>query len=240
MQWGLSSYHSRCFYPDYEADATQLESGYLKGILLVKVCQLTLSDHILYLLVLQVYKAIFTSPSSAKDVSEEDNNENTPPAAKAQKILSSDKPVRRNVASKLHLNCKVTPRSIAYAAVQVWLSLLWHSPLICDLQLHFNLQTAGSWSPIYGGFDYQGLYNYIVDVFEDTPGPVSKKRAQGLLNWWSMWVFPLRPRHIWLIVTKRKIFPTASLHRRSNTSASRKAFKRQRAALKEEGAWALS
>ena len=39
---------------------------------------------------------------------------------------------------------------------------------------------------IYGGFDYHGLYNYVVDVFEDTPGPATKKRAQDLLNWWSM------------------------------------------------------
>jgi hypothetical protein len=58
--------------------------------------------------------------------------------------------------------------------------------LIFGGQLHFNLQTAGSWTPIYGGFDYQGLHNYIVDVFEDTPGPAAKKRAKELLNWWSM------------------------------------------------------
>lgn len=55
-----------------------------------------------------------------------------------------------------------------------------------DHQLHFNLQTAGTWTANYGGFDYQGLYNYVVDVFEDTPGPVAKKRAQDLLKWWSM------------------------------------------------------
>jgi hypothetical protein len=109
------------------------------------------------------------------------------PPAKSRKVLSSNKPVRRNVASKLHLNSKVTPRSIAYAAVQVcYIFIILHSPLICDQQLHFNLQTAGSWTPIYGGFDYQGLYNYVVDAFEDTPGPASKKRAQDLLNWWSM------------------------------------------------------
>jgi hypothetical protein len=55
-----------------------------------------------------------------------------------------------------------------------------------DCQLHFNLQTAGSWTSVYGGFDYQGLHNYVVDFFEDTPGPAAKKRAQELLNWWSM------------------------------------------------------
>ena len=57
--------------------------------------------------------------------------------------------------------------------------------LICNCQLHFNLQTAGSWTPVYNGFDYQELYNYVIDVFEDTPGPAAKKRAQDLLNWWS-------------------------------------------------------
>jgi hypothetical protein len=35
---------------------------------------------------------------------------------------------------------------------------------------------------------------------------------------------------------ERKIFPTASIHRHSNTSASRKAFNQQRAALEEGGA----
>ena len=90
------------------------------------------SVHILYLLILQVYKAIFTSPSSAKDVLEEGNNENMPPA-KVQKTLSSNKPVCRNVASKLHLNNKVTPWSIMYAVVQIGLIfIIWHFLLICD------------------------------------------------------------------------------------------------------------
>ena len=33
----LSSYHSRCFYTNYKPDMTQLESGYLKSTLLIKV-----------------------------------------------------------------------------------------------------------------------------------------------------------------------------------------------------------
>ena len=38
----------------------------------------------------------------------------------------------------------------------------------------------------------------------------------------------------------RKIFPTAAAQRQSNTSGSRKAFKRQRAALEgEEATWAM-
>lgn len=179
----LSSYHSRCFYTNYKPDMTQLESGYLKSTLLIKV-----------------YKSIFTSPSSAKNILDEEHDAENVAPTKSQKILSNNS-VRRNVASKLHLNDKVTPRSVAYAAVQ----------------LHFNLQTAGSWTSVYGGFDYLGLYNYVVDFFEDTPGPAAKKRAQELLKWWST-----------------KIFPAAALHRQSNTSASRKRLKEQRAALEHE------
>ena len=67
---------------------------------------------------LQVYKNIFTSPSSAKNILDEENDTENVAPTKSQKV-SCNNSVRRNVASKLHLNNKVTPRSIAYAAVQV-------------------------------------------------------------------------------------------------------------------------
>lgn len=36
----LSSYHARCFYANYKANADQLEAGYLKSTLLIQVrCQ---------------------------------------------------------------------------------------------------------------------------------------------------------------------------------------------------------
>jgi hypothetical protein len=141
----------------------------------------------LYLIFIQVYKAIFTSPSSARDISEEEDGAENMPPAKSQRTSSGNKPTRRNVASKVNLNDKVTPRSIAYAAVQVGFMQLHLVPfLFAAAQLHFNLQTAGSWAQFYGGFDYQGLHNYIVDVFEDTPGPAAKKRAKDILKWWSM------------------------------------------------------
>jgi hypothetical protein len=176
---------------NYKPNVNRLESGYLKSTLLIKVrsFSLTFSVYqffILYLVFSQVYKSIFTSPSSAKNILDEENDtENTAPT-KSQKI-SSNNSVRRNVASKLHLN-KVTPRSVAYAAVQVcaYVNVSYVVVLICDCELHFNLQTAGSWTSVYSGFDYNGLYNYVVDFFEDTPGPAAKKRAQELLNWWSM------------------------------------------------------
>ncbi|KJA14120.1 hypothetical protein HYPSUDRAFT_208728 [Hypholoma sublateritium FD-334 SS-4] len=182
----LCSYHSRCFYARHNPTANRLESGYLKSTLLIRV-----------------YKAIFTSPSSAKNTPDEDEDVENMPPAKLQKISSGKSPLRRNVASKVHLNDKVTSRSIAYAAVQ----------------LHFNLQTAASWASIYGGFDYQGLYNYIVDFFDDAPGPEAKKRSKDLLDWWSS-----------------KIFSGAAVRRQTNTSASRKALRQQRAAPEGEEA----
>ena len=71
-----------------------------------------------YLVFSQVYKSIFTSPSSANNILDEENDAENVAPTKSQKI-SSNKTVRRNVASKLHLNDRVTPRSVAYAAVQV-------------------------------------------------------------------------------------------------------------------------
>ena len=65
----------------------------------------------------QVYKSIFTSPSSAKNILDDENDAENMAPTKSQKI-SSNNSVRRNVESKLHLD-KVTPRSVAYAAVQV-------------------------------------------------------------------------------------------------------------------------
>jgi hypothetical protein len=42
---------------------------------------------------------------------------------------------------------------------------------------------AAYWKRI---FDYRGLYNYIVDFFEDVQDGPAKKRAQDLLKWWSL------------------------------------------------------
>jgi hypothetical protein len=47
-------------------------------------------------------------------------HENEAPLKAAKLSQSRKKVTQRNVASKLHMNDKVTPRSIAYAAVQVF------------------------------------------------------------------------------------------------------------------------
>jgi len=92
---------------------------------------------------LQVYKTIFTSPSSAKDILDEENDAENMPPTKSRKTNSNY--VRRNVASKLHLNDKVTPRSITYAAVQVCVFVLYVAlclsvtsscTSICKLRVH--------------------------------------------------------------------------------------------------------
>ncbi|KAF8156768.1 hypothetical protein B0H34DRAFT_798148 [Crassisporium funariophilum] len=178
----LSSYHAQAFYSNHKADPQRLEDGFLKSALLVKV-----------------YKSIFTSPSSAADVADDcESEQENEPAAKAARLSQSRKKATKcNVASRLHMNDKVTPRSVAYAAVL----------------LHYNLQTAERWFEIYGGFDYRALYNEIVDYFEDVPTPAAKERAQNLMDWWTI-----------------RVFPGAAVCRQSNTSASRKAMREQCAA----------
>ena len=119
----LSSNHARAFYANYKADPEHLEHGFLKSSLLVKVRDLNylwcFPFHFFLVRLLKVYKSIFTSPSSAADGCESEHENEAP--LKAAKLSQSRKKVtQRNVASKLHMNDKVTQRSIAYAAVQVF------------------------------------------------------------------------------------------------------------------------
>ena len=83
-----------------------------------------------YLVFSQVYKSIFTSPSSAKNTLDEENDTENMAPSKSQKTLSNNS-VRRNVATKLHLNNKVTPRSVAYAAVQVCVYVIVSYVVLC-------------------------------------------------------------------------------------------------------------
>ena len=107
----LSSYHSRCFYANYKPNMSQLELGYLKSAILIKV-------RCFSLFVFHTYKSMFMSPSSAKNILDDENEAENMAPTKSQKILSNSS-MHRNVASKLHLNDKVTLQSVAYAAVQV-------------------------------------------------------------------------------------------------------------------------
>ncbi len=140
----LSSNHARAFYASYKADPEHLEHGFLKSSLLVKVRDLNyllcFPFHFFFLVrLLKVYKSIFTSPSSAADGCESEHENEAP--LKAAKLSQSRKKVtQRNVASKLHMNDKVTPRSIAYAAVQVFDLMHFVGCLLMFISIPASLQ----------------------------------------------------------------------------------------------------
>lgn len=142
-------------YEKYSANSDDLEDGLFKGKILV-----------------QGYKAVFTSPSSAKviegdgdgaDVIENDR--------RAKKALSGIK-VKKHVAQIIKMN-EVTPRSIAYIACQV----------------RFVLSSVTSWRSVDGDFDYIQFWQTIVDFFERPPGREARRRVNRLLEWWNRKVF---------------------------------------------------
>ncbi|KAF8955095.1 hypothetical protein BDZ97DRAFT_1620698, partial [Flammula alnicola] len=104
-------------------------------------------------LLVRVYRHIFTSPSSAHEENE----------------LAKTSSRRRDVASTLHLNHRVSPRSIAYAAVQ----------------LIFSLSNAKDWTHLHAGVHYPSFYNFVTNFFEGAQDPVSKRGVSLLLQWWN-------------------------------------------------------
>ena len=144
------------------------------------------------------------------------------------------------MASKLHLNGKVTPWSVAYAAVQVYVYVMVSYIVLCLSVTASSISTCKLRVPGLWFMVDSTIMDYItvVDFFENTLGPATRKHAQDLLNWWSMWVFPLFTNITLDSCCGRKNFPAAALHRQSNTSASHKKFKEQCAALEGKGAWA--
>ncbi|KAJ7481276.1 hypothetical protein B0H11DRAFT_2232765 [Mycena galericulata] len=145
------NYWARIFYDKFQGNNKCVEDGFLKSRYLVKG-----------------YMVIFTAPSSAD--AEED--ENTPPAKKPSRTT---KPVRKTVADIVGMNGKVSPRSLAYVVVLVYLSLT----------------TATQWTTEYYGVSMVQLYDFIVDFFEGPkPGSAAKARADALLAWWNKKIFP--------------------------------------------------
>jgi len=73
---------------------------------------------IVYLLTeYQTFCALFTSPSSSEAFDEQETQEG--PSRKKQKTSSQKKATKSNVATLLHMEGRVTPRAIAYAATLV-------------------------------------------------------------------------------------------------------------------------
>ncbi|KAG2022248.1 hypothetical protein CC2G_000020 [Coprinopsis cinerea AmutBmut pab1-1] len=148
---------ARALYEGYSGDPSDLEKGFLRSRLLLKM-----------------FRAIFTSPSSADSLPAQSDTENASPPNAYRRTSKQRKPVRKNVAARLRMDNKVTPRSIAYTAVQ----------------LLFALSNASSWVSSHDGLDFSDCYDYIVDYFEDAEDDTSQASTKELLKWWNSQIFP--------------------------------------------------
>ncbi|KAG2107617.1 uncharacterized protein F5147DRAFT_774064 [Suillus discolor] len=129
-------------YDKYQSNPDDLEEGLFKGKIL-----------------LQGYKAVFTSPSSAKDIEGDGDGADV---------------IRNNrLTKKSFAGIKVTPCSIAYIACQV----------------RIGLSSVTSWWSIDGDFDYIQFWCTIIDFFEKPPGQDVHRRVEKLLEWWTRKVF---------------------------------------------------
>ncbi|KAG1738690.1 hypothetical protein EDD22DRAFT_959469 [Suillus occidentalis] len=142
-------------YEKYTPNADNLEEGLFKGKIL-----------------LQGYKAIFTSPSSAKDVKGDSDGVDVIANNWCTKKSFCGMKVKKHVMQIIKMD-KVTPRSIAYAACQV----------------RFALSSVTSWRSIDGDFDYILFWRCIMDFFECPPGQEVRHRIEKLLEWWTRKVF---------------------------------------------------
>ncbi|KAG2145713.1 hypothetical protein BD769DRAFT_1738581 [Suillus cothurnatus] len=138
-------------YENYAVNCDNLEEGLLKSKLLVLA-----------------FKAIFTSPSSAKEAEGDGDGADIIENNRRARRRSDQPKVKTCVASIINMK-KVTPRSIAYVACQV----------------RFALSSVSSWRTVDGDFDYESFWNNIVDFFEDVPGPITSRRVEKLLEWWT-------------------------------------------------------
>ena len=111
-----------------------------------------------------------------------------PSAKRAKRNLVA---TRSHVASLIGMR-SVTPRAIAYVAVQVCLNVLFNldASLTTCHQLRFALSNANSWRIVDGEFSHEVFYAACIDYFEDVPGPVARARVDALLAWWNRFVIP--------------------------------------------------
>ena len=111
-------YFLRCFYPYARGDPNNVEKGFLRSCLLVKVFSDLLASPSTTKAPAQTFSSIFISPTSSELFIDKDENG----AARKKPRLASNprkKATKSNVASLLGMDGRVTPRSIAYAAVLV-------------------------------------------------------------------------------------------------------------------------
>ncbi|KAG1814927.1 hypothetical protein EV424DRAFT_1348657 [Suillus variegatus] len=168
-------------YENYAFNSDDLEKGLFMSKILV-----------------QAFKAIFTSPSSAREADGDgDGADILENNRRARRSLNSQVKVKTCVASIINMR-KVTPRSIAYVVCQV----------------RFALSSVSSWRTVDGDFDYEGFWNNIVDFFEDVPGPVAQRRIAKLLEWWTRKIFGKNHRHDLTLEVVSKMSVTALAEQR--------------------------
>ena len=127
------------------------------------------------------------SPSSARGNLDA---EETPETQSRRRKTPSKRP---SVAAQLRMNGQVTARAIAYAAVQVRLSIYYPSWLTLLPKLHFSLNDTTHWMSDYNGFNYEEFYEFIIDFFEEDQTPEGKAATNELFNWWNQYVSGFSP-----------------------------------------------
>ncbi|KAG1748883.1 uncharacterized protein EDB91DRAFT_1244693 [Suillus paluster] len=142
-------------YERYTANLDNLEEGLFKGKILV-----------------QGYKAVFTSPSSAKNTEGDGDGADVIENNRRAKKTAWGIKVKKHVAQIIKME-KVTPCSIAYIA--------------CKVQ--FVLSSVMSWWTVDGDFNYIQFWQSIVDFFERPPGQEAQLRVNKLLEWWTRKIF---------------------------------------------------
>jgi hypothetical protein len=130
---------------------------------------------------------IFTSPSSARGNLDE---EETPETQGRRRKSPSKRPL---VTAQLRMNGQVTAHAIAYAAVQVCLSIFYPSWLTPLTKLHFSLNDATHWMSDYNGFNYEEFYEFIIDFFEEDQTPEGKAATNELFGWWNRYASGFGP-----------------------------------------------
>ncbi|KIM51531.1 hypothetical protein SCLCIDRAFT_33351 [Scleroderma citrinum Foug A] len=156
-------------------------------------------------LLVQAFKHIFTSPSSADSVDDIDQEEgtSTEPLPKRQKGLS-EKRTRAHVAALLGMK-SVNPHAIAYTAVQ----------------LCFALSSCNAWRLVDEDFNYVKFYKNILLFFEDTRTIREKDEISDLLYWWNRSVFGCSNASVYHPQPVEKMSVASTLRKRCERLAAR-------------------
>lgn len=105
-------------YPNTKGNIDNIELGLFRSAILLKVRVCTSWFLAITQSLSQAFKFIFTSPSSAQDIEGQEDVELHIPSSRKRSRRNQKAPTRGHVAGLLGMK-SVTPRAIAYVAVQV-------------------------------------------------------------------------------------------------------------------------